>query len=378
LPRIRVTTKPHTQRYEIVVDDKALKTIGKNGRLWLGDDAKKIAVISNPTVFEIYGSAVVRSLEREHFKVTSLMIGDGERFKNFRSVEQNLLSLASNRFERTDAVLALGGGVVGDVAGFTASVYQRGIRFIYAPTTLLAQVDSSVGGKTGVNLEMAKNFVGSFHQPSGILSDVSTLKTLPPRELRSGFFECIKQGAVGNRRLFNETVTALADLEKVRPAELVRLVSSHCKFKASIVKHDVHENLNGDDTRSRRILNFGHTVGHALETVTNYRRFKHGEAVAIGMLAAGEISKRVGLLPAPELDLLKDAVQRCGRLPKVDDLDQSAILNVISADKKSTRGVVQWILLEGVGKPRIVSGTSIGKSVLTESLRIVLTKSVRS
>lgn len=377
MPRIRVTTKPHTQRYEIVVDERALKTIGENGRIWLGNDAKKIAVISNATVFEIYGSAVVQSLEREHFHVTSLLIGDGERFKNFRSVEQNLLSLANNRFERTDAVLALGGGVVGDIAGFTAAVYQRGIRFIYAPTTLLAQVDSSVGGKTGVNLQMAKNFVGSFHQPSGILSDVSTLKTLPKRELRSGFFECIKQGTVGSRKLFNKTVAALANLEQVKPGELMELVSAHCKFKASIVKHDVHETLNGDDTRSRRILNFGHTVGHALETVTNYRRFKHGEAVAIGMLAAGEISKRVGLLPAQELDLLKDAVQRCGRLPKVDDLDQSAILNVISADKKSASGVVKWILLEKIGQPRIVSGTSIGKSVLTESLRSVLTKSTQ-
>jgi 3-dehydroquinate synthase len=376
LPRIRVTTTPHRQQYEIVVDDKALKTIGEHARVWLGDDARRVAVISNATVFEIYGSTTLRSLERQHFRVTSSLIGDGERFKSFSSVERNLLSLARNRFERTDAVLALGGGVVGDVAGFTAAIYQRGIRFIYAPTTLLAQVDSSVGGKTGVNLQTAKNFVGSFHQPSGILADVSTLRTLPQRELRSGFYECIKQGAIGSRKLFDQTLKLLdstSQLKKLSRSELVELVSSHCKFKASVVSQDVHEKIDNTNSRSRRILNFGHTVGHALETVTGYRRFKHGEAVAIGMLAAGEISMGVGLLQKEQLELLQEAVRRLGKLPATSDLDQKAIVKAILLDKKVAGGVVKWVLLEKIGKARIVSSETIGKDVLKESLRKALT-----
>jgi 3-dehydroquinate synthase len=266
--------------------------------------------------------------------------------------------------------------VVGDVAGFTAAIYQRGIRFIYAPTTLLAQVDSSVGGKTGVNLQTAKNFVGSFHQPSGILADVSTLRTLPQRELRSGFYECIKQGAIGSRKLFDQTLKLLdstSQLKKLSRSELVELVSSHCKFKASVVSQDVHEKIDNTNSRSRRILNFGHTVGHALETVTGYRRFKHGEAVAIGMLAAGEISMGVGLLQKEQLELLQEAVRRLGKLPATSDLDQKAIVKAILLDKKVAGGVVKWVLLEKIGKARIVSSETIGKDVLKESLRKALT-----
>ena len=375
MQRIRVTTKPHAPQYEIVVSNKVLNTIGDYARTWLGDDTKRIAVVSNATVFELYGSSVGRSLKRANFEISELLIGDGERAKNFRSVERNLLILARDRFERTDAVLALGGGVVGDVAGFTAAVYQRGIRFIYAPTTLLSQVDSSVGGKTGINLPTAKNFVGSFHQPSGILTDVATLKTLPRRELTSGIFECIKQGAVGSRKLFNQTLSVLFDIKDLGPDELIELISSHCRFKAAIVKDDERERLNGSGGRSRRILNFGHTVGHALESVTNYRRFRHGEAVAIGMLAAAEISKRAGLLSNSDSDLLADAVQRCGPLPRTDDLDQEELLKAISTDKKSASGVVQWVLLEQIGKPRIVGGNKISMSILKDSLRQVLAKS---
>jgi 3-dehydroquinate synthase len=366
--RIRVTTKPRAPEYEVIIGDQVLNTVGEKARFWLGNSAKKIALISNPPVFQLYGRLVLRSLKAEHFAVSQLLIDDGERFKNLETVQQILLFLDNNRFERADAILALGGGVVGDIAGFTAAIYLRGIRFIYVPTTLLAQIDSSIGGKTGVNLPRGKNLVGSFHPPAGVLTDVATLKTLPPRELVSGLCECIKQGAVSNVRLFNQTQAMLDSRHKFSNADLVDLISAHCKFKATIVKTDEREQLNDANHRSRRILNFGHTVGHALETVTKYNRFRHGEAVAIGMLAAGEISKNLGLLKANDLLILKKAVARCGPLPKTDDLSERKILNAIKSDKKSVSGTIQWVLLEGIGKPRIVSGDQIDPKLIAKSL----------
>jgi len=374
--RIRVVTRSRAPEYEVVIGDQVLKTAGENTRFWLGNSAKKIAVISNPTVFELYGRKVVRSLKAERFAVYPILIQDGERFKTLPTVQRNLLFLSKKEFERTDAILALGGGVVGDIAGFTAAIYLRGIRLIYAPTTLLAQIDSSIGGKTGVNLPNAKNHVGAFHPPSGVLTDVTTLTSLPNRELVSGLYECIKQGAVGGVRLFNQT-HAMLPPDKRRSfnnEEFVSLISAHCKFKAAIVKTDERERLNGANPRSRRILNFGHTVGHALETVTGYRRFRHGEAVAMGMLAAGEISKNVGLLDADDLLILTEAVARCGPLPKTDDLNERTILNAIKFDKKSEGGAIQWVLLERIGKPRIVSGDQIEQPVIAKSLRQALKK----
>lgn len=379
MQRIRVTTKPHRPSYEITIGHHSLDTIGEKARLWLGPNTKKVAIISNQRVFGLYGATVVKSLKPQQFKYQSLILRDGERSKTFRTVERNLLFLSKYKFERSDAVIALGGGVVGDIAGFTAAVYLRGIPFIYVPTTLLAQVDSSVGGKTGVNLPAAKNFVGSFHQPAGIVTDVATLKTLPIRELRSGLYECIKQGAVGSKQLFTQTVSKLSQITKrdLKSSEWIDLISAHCRFKASIVKDDERERINGTNSRSRKILNFGHTVGHALESMTNYRRFRHGEAVAVGMIAAAEISKRLGLLSTEDLGLLTDAIRRCGSLPQTNDLHYHTVLDLVGADKKSSGGVVKWVLLERIGKPRIVSGSEIDERVLRESLRAVLGKGAR-
>ena len=375
MQRIRITTRPHGLEYEVIVGYELLNHIGKHARSCLGDSARKVAVISNPTVSRLYGAGVFRSLKREGFVTSEILVGDGERSKNLSTVEHNLKQLSANNFERSDAVLALGGGVVGDIAGFTSAIYLRGIRFIYAPTTLLAQIDSSVGGKTGVNLATGKNLVGSFHQPAGVVTDVATLQTLPRRELIAGLYECIKQGAVGGKRLFDRTSSAIAAIvskSTLPPDEVADLISAHCKFKASIIKNDEKEKLDGTTSQSRRILNFGHTVGHALESITNYRRFRHGEAVGLGMLVAAEISNRLGLLKNSELDLLKQTVRQCGPMPGTDDLSCAAVLKAITFDKKSMSGVLQWVLLEGIGKPRIVSGNQISGKVIRESLRNTL------
>lgn len=376
MQRLRVTTKASQGDYEIKIGSDLLGKLGADARTWLGKDSQLIAVISNPTVFELYGTQTLRSLKASGFKVFPWLVKDGERAKSLNTIHAALNVLSNERFGRGDAILALGGGVIGDLAGFTAAIYLRGIPFIQVPTTLLAQIDSSVGGKTGVNLPHGKNLVGAFHQPAGVLTDVRTLQTLPRRELVAGLCECVKQGVLSGKKLFDQTVKVLDGLASMKPelmtSEFEQLVAAQCKFKAGIVKGDELESRNRNDPRSRRILNFGHTAGHAFEVVTKYRRFRHGEAVGLGMLVAGELSKNLGMLSPDELKLLAEAVGSCGRLPRADDLDEELILNAITHDKKSVAGTVQWVLIEGIGRPRIVSGKEITPALLRQSLRLAV------
>ena len=372
MPRLQVHTKARQHEYEIQIGRGFLADAGRVARGCLGEQAQRIALISNKKVFALYGPTVTRSLDASGFSVSRWLMGDGERHKTMQTADKALRFLSEAGLERSDGVVALGGGVVGDLAGFAAAVYLRGVRFIQLPTTLLAQIDSSVGGKTGVNLATGKNLVGSFHQPGAVVIDLETLATLPARELVAGWCECVKQGAVSSRKLFKQTTDFLADFNS-RPiaisAELERLIASHCAFKASIVAADEREDSARRDRRSRRILNFGHTIAHALEAVTNYRRLRHGEAVGHGMLVAGELSKNLGLLAQSELELLRRAVSLCGPLPNAGDLDAAAIISAIARDKKRTAGRVQWVLLESIGGPRIVDGKEIGPRLLRQSLR---------
>ena len=363
------------EAYEIFISGGTLERAGEIVRRSLPPHAQRIAIISNARVFDLYGEQLIRSLRAAEFPVSYWLMGDGERFKSLRSLEKALKFLAQSRIERGDAVIALGGGVVGDLTGFAAAVYLRGVPYVQVPTTLLAQIDSSVGGKTAVNAPYGKNVIGAFHQPRVVIIDPRTLRTLPRRELTSGWCEAVKQGAIGSRMLFDKTRRFLADEAGAREfggERIAELISAQCAFKARIVRGDEREELNRTDARSRRVLNFGHTVGHALEKVTHYRRFRHGEAVGYGMLAAGEISKRLGFLDVSELELLKDAIGLAGRLPPADDLDEKAIAAALKSDKKSLGGAIQWVLLERIGQPRIVSGKQISSHVLLASLRTSL------
>lgn len=374
MPRLHIRTNARQHDYEIRIGRGKLSESGQVARSCLGDYSQRVALISNKKIFSLYGSAVVNSLQSGGFSVSCWLMGDGERNKSIRTVEKTLLFLSQTGLERTDGVIALGGGVVGDLTGFAAAIYLRGVRFIQIPTSLLAQIDSSVGGKTGVNLPRGKNLVGSFHQPSAVIVDIETLATLPARELRAGWCECVKQGAVSSRKLFKETtdfLRALNDGEILISSRLEQLIASHCAFKASIVARDEREEPTRRDRRSRRILNFGHTIAHALEAVTNYRRFRHGEAVGYGMLVAGELSKNLGLLDQSELELLRQAVWLCGPLPSVKDIDMNALVRATTQDKKRTAGQVQWVLLEGLGQPRIVDGAEISPALLRKSVREV-------
>ncbi len=367
--------------YDIRIGAGALGRLGATARGVLSSRARRVVVVSNARVFKLYGDRALASLRAAGYTVEPWLFGEGERHKTLRTAERALDFFTGCGLERTDAVVALGGGVVGDLAGFAAALYLRGIDFIQVPTTLLAQIDASVGGKTGVNTRAGKNLTGAFHQPRAVLIDTETLRTLPPRELTAGFCEAVKHGAVGGRALFARTRGFLAarpggggrarleDDDDEGGDALARLVADHCAFKAKIVAGDERESVERADARSRRVLNFGHTVGHALEAVTHYRRFRHGEAVGHGMAVAAEISNRLGLLDGSGLILLREAIALAGPLPRADDLDPAEILRAAASDKKSAGGEINWVLLEELGRARVVAGREVPRRVLRASLK---------
>ena len=373
MQRVSVRIQERREKYEVTIGAGTLARLGKLARRTLPSAARRIALISNGKVFELYGERASQSLTGAGFTVARWLMSDGERFKNIKTLERALAFLSDTGLERSDAVVALGGGVVGDLAGFASAVYMRGLAFLQVPTTLLAQVDASVGGKTAVNTSAGKNLVGAFHHPRAVVIDTDTLKTLPPRELTAGWCESVKQGAAGDSDLFDKTYNFLrgraGSLAGERVLRLEQLIASQVAFKASIVAGDEREDVTRTDASSRRILNFGHTTAHALEAITSFRRFRHGEAVGYGMLVAGEISKGLGLLDRSELELLRDAVRLCGRLPRADDLNGVEILGHLAQDKKSVGGHLKWVLLERVGRARIVDGREIGQRLLRASLR---------
>jgi 3-dehydroquinate synthase len=375
--RVRVRLKARLSSYEIMIGAGALHSLGDAARRSLTPHARRILIISNRKVFGLYGDAARAALRAAGFHVEHFLIGDGERYKTLKTLEGALAHFSTLGLERSDAVVALGGGVVGDVAGLAAALYFRGIAFLQVPTTLLAQVDASVGGKTAVNTAVGKNMIGAFHQPCAVLIDTETLRTLPRRELTAGWCESVKQGAVGSRRLFEKTCSFLR--EQTRDGAILceaqgldDLIAAQCAFKASIVARDEREEVARTSPRSRRILNFGHTTAHALEFVTRYSRFRHGEAVGYGMLVAGEISARLGLIDRSELELLRTAIGLCGRLPRADDLDPVAVASALARDKKVVGGHVKWVLLERLGRARLVDGREIAPRTLQASLRAAL------
>lgn len=371
---VHVRLARRQEQYRIAIGAGLLDELGDHARRSLMPEARRIAIISNHTVFDLYGDRAGRSLRAAGFTVSHWLMGDGERYKSLRTLEGALGFLSESKLERTDAVVALGGGVVGDLTGFAASVYLRGIAYLQAPTTLLAQIDSSVGGKTAVNTEAGKNLIGAFHHPRAVVVDTETLHTLPRREMTSGLCECIKQGAVGSRRLFDLTYSFLLDGNEAadRDERLINLIAAQCSFKAKIVAGDELEAVSRTDSRSRRILNFGHTIGHALENTTSYRRFRHGEAVGYGMLVAGELGKRLGISAVSDLESLRAAIHLAGRLPRANDLHPSEILGTLARDKKSVGGQIKWILLERLGRACIVDGREIAPRLLRASIRAAL------
>jgi len=368
--RLEISLKQDARRSEISIGRGIRRQLGE---LLQSQSSRRAGIISNKRVFDLYGRQVVRSLKTAGFKVFEWLMPEGERYKSFSSLEKAVTFLSENGFERNDLVVALGGGVVGDLAGFSAAIYLRGVPVAQVPTTLLAQIDSSVGGKTGINLPVGKNLVGAFHQPASVFIDTETLTSLPQRELVSGFCEMVKQSLIADRSLFEMTVDSLQKVGKKRDfllsSEFEDLIAAHCGFKASIVAKDERESTTRSDAKSRRVLNFGHTTAHALEAITHYRTFRHGEAVGYGMLVAGELSRNLGLIDSGDLNLIRDAVRLCGPLPRADKLEINQIIRALQHDKKSVDGQINWVLLEGIGRPRIVEGRLVPPKSLRNALK---------
>jgi 3-dehydroquinate synthase len=339
-----VDVKLGSRSYQVHISSGLLDEVGSLARGALGETARQAIVVSNPTVTSLYLDRAVRSLDRSNFKVSRFSIGDGERFKNLRTAESLFAFLIQHRIERSDVIVAIGGGVVGDLAGFAAAAYLRGIRLIQVPTTLLAQIDSSVGGKTAVNHPLGKNLIGAFHQPSLVVIDPEVLQTLPARQMRSGLYEAIKYGVISDRRLFNRIAKNMDALKNLESAELEHLIARCCAIKASVVQSDERE------SGLRKILNFGHTVGHALEAVTHYRRFLHGEAVGYGMRAASGISERMGLLPAGHRETIDTTIASVGGLPSANTLALGDIISAMHRDKKVIAGRTSFVLPVEIGK----------------------------
>ena len=373
MQQLEIRLSQDAKRCEINIGRGLRRDVGKVIRECLEFKPLRVGLISNKRVFNLYGTEVAKPLKREGYKVFPWLMPDGERYKSFSVLERAVEFLGENSFERNDVVVALGGGVVGDLAGFAAAIYLRGVPLVQLPTTLLAQIDSSVGGKTAVNLPFGKNLVGAFHQPNAVVIDSETLTTLPRREMVSGFCEMVKQSVVASPELFARTTMVLnkviSNREILLEREFEELIASHCGFKAAIVTNDERESAKRSDGLSRRVLNFGHTTAHALEAITNYKLFRHGEAVGHGMVVAGELSKNLGLLSDAELESLREAVTLCGPLPSAEALDVNRIIKALQRDKKSIAGQVNWVLLEGIGRPRIVPGKEISSKILRQSLR---------
>jgi 3-dehydroquinate synthase len=289
----------------------------------------------------------------------TVVLPDGEKHKQWLSVSTILDALVDCRADRKSLVVALGGGVVGDVAGFAAAVYMRGIRFVQVPTTLLAQVDSSVGGKTGINHVRGKNLIGAFHQPQLVISDTGTLRTLPDRELSAGLAEVLKHGLLGDQDYFERTSRDLLALRARDPDTLTRAIARSCEIKAGIVARDERE------SGERALLNLGHTFGHAIEALTSYSEWLHGEAVGCGLVLAADLSSRVGLLPREALAPVESAVRAAGLPTRIAGLSARAATESMRGDKKSEAGSIRFVLLDRIGRAvqRTVPDSALGETL---------------
>jgi 3-dehydroquinate synthase len=327
--------------YDIVIECGVLPSLGERCRaIGMGGTA---AVISNPTVISLYGAPVKKSLESAGFTVVEIMIPDGEEYKNSTTLNQVYDGLLEAGVDRSSFIVALGGGVVGDVAGYAAATWLRGIPFIQVPTTLLAQVDSSVGGKTGIDHPKGKNLIGAFYQPRLVLIDVDTLDTLDKRQFSAGLAEVIKYGVVIDSSFFEFMEKKSEAILAMEPKVLIEIIHRCCQLKAQVVELDEKE------AGLRAILNYGHTLGHAFEALSGYSGLVHGEAVAIGMVLATVVSASRGYSSKEDGERIRTLIVRCGLPVEIPQYDRRLLLNAIAADKKSKGGAITFICNKGIG-----------------------------
>jgi 3-dehydroquinate synthase len=324
--------------------------LGELGKKVMDFKFSRVALISNPTVYGLYGGTLLKALKENRQDVSAVIIPDGEGYKDLLWAYYIYGELLKRKLDRASAIIAIGGGVIGDIAGFVASTYMRGVSFIQVPTTLLAQVDSSVGGKTGVNHPLGKNMIGAFYQPRLVWSDVSTLRTLPKREFLAGMSEVIKYGVIWDERLFRyleENRTKILDLEK---EALTHIIKRSCEIKAEVVSKDEREG------GLRAVLNYGHTIGHAIETATGYTTYIHGEAVAIGMHSAARLALSLGMMDKSAVERIRSLIVSYELPAEVPpDLGPEKLLSSMQLDKKAVAGKMKFVLPEKIGSVKTLN-----------------------
>lgn len=345
LPAVRTVRVPLGNRsYDIKIAPGLIPTLGAEcARLKLGP---RCAIITDTNVGRDYAKPAYNSLLRAGFDPSLVIVPAGETAKSLKSVQSCYDRLAAHRLERKSFLIALGGGVVGDLVGFVAATYLRGIPFVQVPTTLLAQVDSSVGGKTGVNLKAGKNLVGAFYQPKLVLGDLAALHTLPPREFRAGLAEVIKYGIIYDAALFVRLERDLSKLLRRENKALGEIIARCCQIKADVVGQDETE------SGLRATLNFGHTIGHGLEAISRYGKYLHGEAISIGQVAAARLSQQFTGLPEKDAARIADLFQRAG-LPttvKLNAGQRAKLFAAMKLDKKVSEGEIKFVLAQRIGQ----------------------------
>jgi len=331
---------------------ETMKSVGLSG---------KILIVTNPKIKNLYGERVFESIKNSGFEADIFEIPDGEIFKNLDTVSKIYDYLIEKEYSRQGILVALGGGVVGDITGFAAATYMRGIRFVQVPTSLIAMVDSSVGGKTGVNHPKEKNLIGSFHQPSLVFIDTILLDTLPFDEFRGGLAEVVKHGIIKEKPFFDFLQDKMSRILDIRKDEILRIVKTSCKIKRDVVEEDEKEK------GIRAILNYGHTIGHAIESLTNFSEFKHGEAVAIGMMSASFIAKEMEILSEIALQKIWALIKKIGLPYKIsNNISPEDIILQLNKDKKVKDGKVRFVLPTAIGKVTIRD--DVPKEIIIKSL----------
>ncbi len=346
--------------YDICMGSDILDGLGDNLKIF--GLSPKICLISNPTVFPLYGERVSDSVKKAGFDLLTVIIPDGEGYKDLLWVQHIYNELLKYKLDRSSALIALGGGVIGDITGFAASTYMRGISYIQVPTTMLAHVDSSVGGKTGVNHKLGKNMIGTFWQPRLVWIDIETLKTLPGKELLAGLAEVIKYGVIWDKELFDFLDDKRDKILNLDRKAVMHIIKRSCEIKAEVVSKDEKE------AGLRSILNYGHTIGHAIETVTGYKKYLHGEAVAIGMFLEAMLAHKLNFINKDKALRIKRLIDSYGLPSEMPaDIDADSLLSSMQLDKKAVAGELKFIMPEKIGSVRIHKG--ITEKVIRDILK---------